>query len=92
MAYETEPSYKWQQILNEPDEEKQGKLATEYVTQLETEIGHLKKEINRAVENEREHLIRKVMNIPEFKSYLYECNNRAVASVMSDWSGTQGGA
>lgn len=91
MAFQKEPSQKWQDILNMTDEEEQGKAATEYVMELESEIQRLKTKSNISFTQGKNSVIDSLMHTPEVKEWLAEHDKALHHYYGQDWSGLQGG-
>lgn len=91
MAIDIEPtSERWREIVEEKDENKQGRMLRKYVYELERQVGSEQSEIER-LRKENKKLKKDILSLGIVKEAIREAKSEAYKDCNTDWNGLQGG-
>lgn len=91
MAIDVEPtSERWREIVEEKDENKQGRMLRRYVYELERQVDSEQSELKR-LRKENKKLKKDILSLSVVKEAIREAKSEAYRDCNTDWSGLQGG-
>lgn len=91
MAIDVEPtSERWKEIVEEKDENKQGRMLRRYVYELERQVSSEQSEFER-LRKENKKLKKDILSLSVVKEAIREAKSEAYRDCNTDWSGVQGG-
>lgn len=91
MAIDVEPtSERWREIVEEKDENKQGRMLRKYVYELEHQVGSEQSELER-LRKENKKLKKDILSLSVVKEAIREAKSEAYRDCNTDWNGLQGG-